>query len=205
MLTKNSFQALYLCLFLLFHSVLAWSQDCSDPNTGIFIDIGENLTLDLGDSAKIELLVGTLVPVANIEWSPNEVTCIAPPPNCFDVIVKPFVNTCYSVTVTNTNGCSASDEVCVVLNSCDFIVANSLIDISPDNPSNQISLNLDIVRTQVFSIEFLQNADLILETRKFGHLGPNNISVDISSLDPGEYELKLDLYPDPIFSSFTKQ
>lgn len=207
MLLKNPLKAICLCISLMFYGILGWSQDCSDPNVGIIMDIGEDFSLSFGESRIIQVLFATLTPIETVEWSPNEGNCNSDPldSDCFDFLVQPLVSTCYTLNLTNINGCSATDEICVAVDNCEVFIANSLVDIVLDTPNNMIDLKLEIMRTQVFNIEISQNSDIIFETRKSLHKGLNNVSLSTATLEPGEYQINLDLFPDPISSSFTKQ
>lgn len=83
-----------------------WEEDVFVPGIiPINLDLGPDLLLQIGDS--IELLAQTsTTAVVSYQWEPQ----IGTGPN---PVVAPTVSTSYSLTVTDVNGCTATDRVLV--------------------------------------------------------------------------------------------
>ena len=72
------------------------------------IDLGSNLSIVLGDSISLNAFFS--LPIRYIKWSPSEtVGC----DSCIPTIVKPLKTTTYKLTVRDSVGCQASDEMTV--------------------------------------------------------------------------------------------
>jgi gliding motility-associated-like protein len=68
----------------------------------------EPYTIDLGESADLTALVN--IPqdqVQSVRWNPDTLGCAG----CLEQTVRPFYTTAYAVTVTDVNGCTASDDL----------------------------------------------------------------------------------------------
>ena len=80
------------------------------PYTPPFVSLGDDLELAFGDS--LTLLPQTNLPpgaVADLTWSGAD--C----PGCPAITVKPLVTTTYGISITDTTGCQASDELLVIV------------------------------------------------------------------------------------------
>ncbi|NUO00263.1 MAG: gliding motility-associated C-terminal domain-containing protein [Saprospiraceae bacterium] len=68
----------------------------------------EPYTIDLGETADLTALVN--IPedqVQSVRWQPDTLGCAG----CLEQTVQPFYSTAYTVTVTDVNGCTASDDI----------------------------------------------------------------------------------------------
>jgi gliding motility-associated-like protein len=70
------------------------------------VELGDDILVKLGDSLRMDAI--TSYPVDSFAWSfiPNS-GCI----NCPDPILAPFSTSTYTVTVTDENGCTATDNI----------------------------------------------------------------------------------------------
>lgn len=79
----------------------------------LLIDLGPELTVRLGDSARLEALIN--IPdneVDTLIWQPEDyINC----PGCFVQQVSPPFSTVFRVTMIDINGCRATDQVEVIL------------------------------------------------------------------------------------------
>jgi gliding motility-associated-like protein len=90
---------------------------------GILVDAGQDATIDIGDSIQLNAISNLAV---SFQWDPigglNDAFSSNP-------VANPETTTIYQVTTTSTNGCTATDQVTVVVkddNPCDaFFVPNS--------------------------------------------------------------------------------
>jgi gliding motility-associated-like protein/uncharacterized repeat protein (TIGR01451 family) len=84
-----------------------------DQRIEVLVDLGPEVTVQLGDSAELEVLVN--IPdneVDTLIWQPAEyINC----PGCFVQQVAPPFSTIFTVTLVDINGCRATDQVEVIL------------------------------------------------------------------------------------------
>jgi|GEM_PF-2855468 len=75
------------------------------------LDLGPDITVRLGDSVLLEGLAN-FVPT-NIDWRPDTFLTF---PNSLRTIVTPTETISYTLTISDTSGCKASDQITVFLN-----------------------------------------------------------------------------------------
>lgn len=77
------------------------------------VELGANITINPGDSTALNADISVVsAPVANIQWSPAEgLSCI----DCSTPTATPSRTTTYSIIVTNTEGCTVTDEITVTV------------------------------------------------------------------------------------------
>lgn len=93
----------------------------------LLVDAGADVTIDLGYSTVLVSTVSPPFTPVSIQWTP-----IAPPgcATCPDVEVGPVNTTTFQITVVDSSGCTASDQVTVVVNKIrDIYIPNAF---SPD-------------------------------------------------------------------------
>jgi gliding motility-associated-like protein len=89
----------------------------------IDVDLGEDREIHLGDTSMIEAILDiSFDSLVNITWmglnNPNCPTCLVQP-------VAPIISSAYSISVTNTAGCSDSDSISIsVISNTDIYVPN---------------------------------------------------------------------------------
>ncbi len=96
-----------------------------DQPAPLDIDAGEDVTIGLGDSTLLEALVYTPLGDGNYDlaWSPfNDLSC----DTCYQTFASPINSTFYTATLTDTSGCSVSDEVRIILDkNLDVYIPNA--------------------------------------------------------------------------------
>ena len=82
----------------------------------LIVDLGEDRTIQLGDSVQLEAL-NTLQPfednVYEIFWDPIDASINCD--TCVQVYVSPINTTQYTATIVDTTGCSASDDITITV------------------------------------------------------------------------------------------
>jgi large repetitive protein len=75
----------------------------------LIVEIGPEILITLGESGELQAIVN--IPpfmIDSVVWTPADgLSCT----NCLDPTASPFDNTLYTVTVTNLDGCTASDQI----------------------------------------------------------------------------------------------
>ena len=108
------------------------------------IDLGPDVGIQLGESTTLTL-ANSINPanVSSIEWTSRpiggqtSVICSQPTSNCISVSVSPDNTTTYCATVTDINGCVATDCVNVIPEKVRNVIFPNII--RPDNP--QVGIN----------------------------------------------------------------
>ena len=91
----------------------------------VIIELGEDIVLVLGDS--LNLIPSVSGAIQTIKWSPSDYLSFA---DSLQISVKPFQTTTYQVTLADSSGCSASDQITIfVLEKNNLYVPNAF---SPD-------------------------------------------------------------------------
>ncbi|MFN7115153.1 MAG: gliding motility-associated C-terminal domain-containing protein [Saprospiraceae bacterium] len=75
------------------------------------VDLGPDLTIKLGDS--VELVGLTNFDPSKIEWRPADSVST---PNALRTFVSPIETTTYALTISDTSGCTATDQITVFIN-----------------------------------------------------------------------------------------
>ena len=90
------------------------------------VELGDDIEMELGET--IELLAQTSYPVVNYKWSGGPIEDCE---DCANPSIRPTESIAYSVTVTDENGCTATDRITVFLRkSQEVYIPNAF---SPDN------------------------------------------------------------------------
>jgi gliding motility-associated-like protein len=78
----------------------------------VIVNLGPDVEIELGDSVNLDPVIGSLLPIDSIIWSPlTALNCIDS--ICSEVFVSPLETTMYSVNVVDINGCSGADDILV--------------------------------------------------------------------------------------------
>ena len=78
----------------------------------LFVDAGEDVTINLGENTDLEAVVTPATALVDYSWMPDTfLTCY----NCPDPTAEPPNTTTFTVTVSDQEGCTASDDVTVFL------------------------------------------------------------------------------------------
>lgn len=102
-----------------------------DAEGSFYIDaIPDEVTISHGESASLDVLIDPNVTVNSILWNPSiGLSCVA----CTDPVASPNATTTYFVTVTDENGCSATDSVVVIVKSdCDEVLVPTIFSPNAD-------------------------------------------------------------------------
>ncbi len=76
----------------------------------IIVNLGPDLEIELGDSANLDPIIGSLLPIDSIVWDPiTSLNCSQA--DCSEVWVSPIDDILYTLTVTDANGCEGFDDV----------------------------------------------------------------------------------------------
>lgn len=97
----------------------------------LVLELPEDATIRLGDSIFVRILQNAVRPL-RYRWQDSSYIqgCL----NCPDPVFRPFVSHTFALTVTDSEGCSASDDMKVTVERViDIYVANA---ISPDRDAN---------------------------------------------------------------------
>ncbi len=79
----------------------------------IVVDLGDDIEIQLGESAELDPFIGSILPIDSIVWQPLVDLVCVDSAFCLDVIVAPLESQVYALTVFDENGCSASDDILV--------------------------------------------------------------------------------------------
>lgn len=78
------------------------------------VNAGQDTTVDLGFSIVLDAMIDSDYMIDSISWSPLDsfLTCF----ECLDPEIIPPGNTTYTITVVDENGCTATDEIQLLVN-----------------------------------------------------------------------------------------
>ncbi len=100
----------------------------------IEVDAGPDLQIDLGDDTLIVISYTPVKPKDQIVWEPPLTRVDSIPPT---YLVGPYVNTIYTVTVIDSNGCTATDVVEVrVIKNLNLHAPNIFSPLNKDNSND---------------------------------------------------------------------
>lgn len=194
---------LVLLIFSFFHiSSIPLEGEMSEVTC--IVDLGGDVITMFWDSVQLDAVMNRpLTEVEEFTWSPTEnLSCT----NCLDPFVKTYEDVCVSLTVEFTDGCIATDEVCIFIDGCnEGSYENQINSITPMNITENAEIELEIARKQFTQIDIVQN-DEILYSIFEGWVGRglNTLTLDFSSVPAGEYSLRVKLYPEDKYVTITK-
>ncbi len=140
------------------HIVRVFDQNGCEWSTNVTINSASELTVDagpdieipLGRSTDLRAEIANVTPIDTIIWTPgNTLSCILN--NCQEIRVSPVQDQRYEVTVIDVNGCTASDDVFVRLQSSrNVYIPNAIY------PNSQITGNAFL---RIFTGDGVQSID----------------------------------------------
>ncbi len=76
------------------------------------VDLGEDFSVSLGDSARLDATIDALAPIDAYIWTPmQDLSCL----NCENPFVQPFESRTYELTVVDTDGCEGRDDIMILV------------------------------------------------------------------------------------------
>ena len=138
------------------NSGCSWETSISiDQPDEIMIDAGPDQEIDLGNSSDVISPTFTSTLPADISWSPlDSLSCVDA--FCEDVISNTLVDQLYTVTAVDENGCTASDDILITVNtSRNVYIANIF---TPNGDGNNDYFNL-VIGSGAVSVSFLSIFD----------------------------------------------
>lgn len=141
------------------------------------VNLGPDINITQGGEATLDAGAGNNL---IYKWSTGETT---------QTIVVNDLGT-YSVTVTNAQGCSASDDVIVtVISNTDDQDSKSKPYLFPNPTCDLLSLKLN--RNKFDNYYIIDNLNRILLESKIEEVDNVNLLIDVSKLSIGMYSIKL--------------
>ncbi len=165
-----------------------WTMDqisLQNPNQ-LDVQLGGDLVLNLGDSHTFYPQVNQEVMI--FEWSSVDTICT----NCENPTISPGASTAYTLTVTNSAGCTASDRILVqIVNNKRIYVPTAF---SPNGDGNNDVLTLysgeEVNNIHIFRV-FSRWGELVYEMRDMpseaSNFGWNGILADGQRAPAGVY------------------
>ncbi len=123
--TDSNFIAMYAGVYTFYVKdaygcTVTFSSVVLDQPAPIVVDAGPNQTVPYGSSVILEA-TSPSDPITSIEWTPSDgLSCT----DCMQPTASPTFSTTYYITITDANGCSATDSVNVWVD-IDFNVPNA--------------------------------------------------------------------------------
>jgi hypothetical protein len=161
-------------------STSAQTQDSCDFQ----IDVGEDF--NFFPDAEYQLEVFYSVPpdaIGGISWMPPDyLSCT----HCADPIATPEEPICYTVTVTDTSGCTLSDTLCIGITAIQFLKEPGLqVEVFPNPAYDFICLQTDGAVFQ--EVRIVNSQGTVVQTQKSP--STTRLEMVLSSLADGIYFL----------------
>ena len=140
----------------------------------LFVDLGEDFRMNFGETVQLQALSNGNI--ANYEWSgDSSLDCAASDTlNCFNPSISPLVTTVYSVRVTNDKGCTAEDEITVIVEKPRNIYIPSGFSPNDDGYNDLFGIHAGVGVTKIKSfLIFNRWGESIFEAYNFD---PNDIN-----------------------------
>jgi len=120
------------------------------------VDAGDDQTIDLGTSAILDATGSS----GNYFWAPaTDVDCIT----CASTTATPTEDITYNVTITDANGCSASDSISITLNFLDAIGVPDAFSPNGDNNNDFLLVKGGGIESLTFVV-FNRYGEKVFET-----------------------------------------
>lgn len=105
----------------------------------VLVELGPDLVVDYGDSIQLQALTN-LLDSFSVEWGqPDLVSC----PNCQETWAQPFATTTLSIVVKDKNGCTASDNLTLIVEKSDAVFIPNAFSPNLDNINDFFTVYAD--------------------------------------------------------------
>ena len=101
------------------------------------VNLGDDITINLGETIQLNAVVN--FDVFSILWNRPDIGCL----DCLDPIVSPVETSDYSITVTDTLGCSTTDDVIVYVKRGRNVFIPSAFSPNEDGYNDKFFINAD--------------------------------------------------------------
>jgi gliding motility-associated-like protein len=143
---------------------------------GFTVDAGENITIDGLEPFEMLNASHDAFGDVNFSWAPqNGIFCPDGSTNCLDPSVNPLVTTTYTITATDEFGCTASDEVLVIVEERLGIYAPNIFSPNEDGFNDIFTLLTDP--------QIVQSIDRFSVFDRWGNLVFSRLNMSMN--DPG--------------------
>ncbi len=112
------------------------------------VNLGEDITINLGDSIQLEAIPNFNAMIIN--WDQAETSCW----DCLDPFVQPVITSNYTITVSDTLGCSATDDIIVYVKKDRNVFIPTAFSPNDDGANDIFYINTDqsVVNISTFRI-----------------------------------------------------
>jgi hypothetical protein len=115
------------------------------------VDLGPDLTIQLGASVTVEALLDYTTPLASIIWVP-EAPCVS---TCLAYTAEPLSSYLQTITVVDSNGCKATDRVTIIVRKDRLVYVPNVFNPESNSPENalfQVFAGTGVVRIRQFRV-----------------------------------------------------
>ncbi len=125
-----------------------------DPKNDLSLEFGKDFdTIRLGDSIRLLGVINSQSPIVSYTWDPAHLVSNI---NSSDSYVRPGSNTIFMLTITDENGCTASDKISIIVESIRHFYAPNIMSPNGDNTNDLLEF---AVGADVEEVEFVEVFD----------------------------------------------
>jgi gliding motility-associated-like protein len=115
------------------------------------VELGDDMIIQPGDTTIIEAIVDIPIDsLSNVSWTGLSNT---PCPTCLAQPVAPIITTAYSIAVTNTSGCSDSDDVIIFVEKNIDVYVPNIFSPNGDNVNDRLIISAGPEVEEIESME----------------------------------------------------
>lgn len=160
-------------------------------NTLPSVAVGNDTAVSAGASIQLFASASGIAPITNYMWSPPTGLNSVSIPN--PIVGGISANTTYTVVVTDSNGCTASDAITITFFTGILDKSEGGISISPNPSSGLFLLNYESTGTGKVNVSVLDVLGrIITETEHLIQAGTNTMVIDLTNRPKEVYFLKLE-------------
>lgn len=163
------------------YTVIGTTEGCSSTSESlvtvdlISVDLGTTISLPIGDS----VILNAACDCQSYQWSTGETTSM----------ISVFLEGNYTVTVTTSTGCTATDNVIILTTSSNDLIKAHKLTILP-NPATD-AIFVTCTGASISSIQILGNLGQIVLTEIFDMPAGMTHPISLKGLPPGIYYMKV--------------